>query len=109
MLISHIGTSYTEALQTGRNANRARGYNKGDNAFAPRYDADDPSVNLMEIFTSLDDDTLRRVFRMGSLTESELRDIGSKPSEPELEPSMLRSSCGAGKNPKICKAAVVAD
>ena len=40
--------------------------------------ADDPTVNLMEIFTSFDADTLRRVFRMGSLTESELRKIGSK-------------------------------
>ena len=31
----------------------------------------------MEVFHSLDDDTLRRVFSMGSLKESELREIAA--------------------------------
>lgn len=40
-----------------------------------RHKDDDPPVNLMEIFYSLDDNTLRRVFMMGSLKESQLRNI----------------------------------
>lgn len=72
MLISHIGVSYTEAAQMQRNANGARSYSEEDSTFVPRHNAHDPSVNLMEIFNSFDDDTLRRVFKMGSLTESEL-------------------------------------
>lgn len=40
-----------------------------------RREEDDLPVNLMEIFYALDDDTVRRVFKMGSLTEGELRNI----------------------------------
>ncbi len=36
---------------------------------------EDPPVNLMEIFYALDDDTLQWIFKMGSLMESELRNI----------------------------------
>ena len=95
-----------------RNANGARSYDEEDSTFVPRHNAHDPSVNLMEIFNSFDDDTLRRVFKMGSLTESELWDIAEnanavgpiqspKSSEPDPEPSTFKSSpsCGAGKNP----------
>jgi hypothetical protein len=48
--------------------------------FLPQCNPQDPPVNLMEVFHSLDDDTLRQVLSMGSLKESELREIAAKES-----------------------------
>jgi hypothetical protein len=38
-------------------------------------------VNLMEVFHSLDNDTVCRVFEMGALSESEFRDIAKNSKE----------------------------
>jgi hypothetical protein len=46
--------------------------------FEPKHKVQETPVDLMEVFHSLDDDTLRRVFGMGTLTESQLRDVAEK-------------------------------
>jgi hypothetical protein len=81
-------------------------------------------VNLMEVFHSLDDDTVRRVFKMGALSESELRDIaknsmGTKRIQPPVSPSsptpqpnldpepsafLFSPSCEVGIDSWMCKA-----
>ena len=45
----------------------------------------DPPVNLMEVFALLDDDTLRRIFKMGTLTEGELREIAEANANTNAE------------------------
>jgi hypothetical protein len=46
--------------------------------FLPQCNPQDPPVNLMEVFHSLDGDTLRQVLSMGSLKESELREFAAR-------------------------------
>jgi hypothetical protein len=112
MLTSYVGPSHTEAVQSQRNSNRARSDNEGDRAFMAQRDTHDPSINLMEVFKSLDDDTLRRVFKMPALSESELQDIAksnaaqstrssspaSRPLSPETE-----SYCDEYRDARMCK------
>ena len=45
--------------------------------FLPQRNKQDTPVDLMEVFHSLDNDTLCRVLKMGSLKESELRQIAA--------------------------------
>jgi len=73
---------------TSRISNSNPSYVEAIPRYTPLYEKQDP-VNLMEVFHSLDNDTVRRVFKMGALSESELRDIamGKKRIQPPMSSS----------------------
>ena len=75
-------------MLTSRISNSNPSYAEAITRYTPLYEKQDP-VDLMDVFHSLDDDTVRRVFKRGALSESELRDIamGKKPIQPPVSPS----------------------
>jgi hypothetical protein len=108
--ISNSNPSYVEAIPK----------------YTSRYEKQDPPVDLMEVFQSLDDDTVHRVFKMGALSERELRDIaknskGQKHIQPPMSPSPPQLNldpeastpvlppCEAGRDSWMCKASAEVD
>ena len=115
--ISNSNPSYVEAIPK----------------YMSRYEKQEPPVDLVEIFQSLDDDTMRRVFKMGALLERELRDFAKNskgqnhiqppmspssptptpsPPQPTLDPEAstpVLPSCEANRDSWMCKASAEVD